>query len=149
MKKYLFSIVMMCFAIVASAQIKKPELMVIPSDVWCINNGYYTEVENMGVIGQVSPRLLLRPLLTFDKLDIMAVAAKIGTAPLSIEDVPDSCTVFAPKSPATRTVPAEIEGEEAKLDVHALVRECLKGTVIMNPRTYAEHAFTELLDLYG
>jgi thiamine biosynthesis protein ThiI len=106
-------------------------------------------LENMGVIGQVSPRLLLRPLLTFDKLDIMAVAAKIGTAPLSIEDVPDSCTVFAPKSPATRTVPAEIEAEEAKLDVHALVRECLKGTVIMNPRTYAEHAFTELLDLYG
>ncbi len=106
-------------------------------------------LENMGVIGQVSPRLLLRPLLTFDKLDIMAVANKIGTASLSIEDVPDSCTVFAPKSPATRTVPAEIEAEEAKLDVHALVRECLQGTVIMNPKTYAEHAFTELLDLYG
>lgn len=53
MKKYLFSIVMMCFAIVASAQIKKPELMVIPSDVWCINNGYYTEVENMGAIAKV------------------------------------------------------------------------------------------------
>ena len=106
-------------------------------------------LENMGVIGSVSPRLLLRPLLTFDKLDIMAVAAKIGTASLSIEDVPDSCTVFAPRSPATRTSLAEIEAEEAKLDIHALVRECLAGTVIMNPKTYAEHAFTELLERYG
>ena len=48
MKKYIFSIVLLCAAVVASAQIKKPELMVIPSDVWCISNGYYTEVENMG-----------------------------------------------------------------------------------------------------
>lgn len=40
-------------ALVASAQIKKPELMVIPSDVWCISNGYYTEVENMGVTAKV------------------------------------------------------------------------------------------------
>jgi len=48
MKKYIFSIVLLCAALVASAQIKKPELMVIPSDVWCISNGYYTEVENMG-----------------------------------------------------------------------------------------------------
>lgn len=38
---------------VASAQIKKPELMVIPSDVWCITNGYYTEVENMGMTTKV------------------------------------------------------------------------------------------------
>ena len=53
MKKYLFSIVLLCVALVASAQIKKPELMVIPSDVWCITNGYYLEVENMGAITKV------------------------------------------------------------------------------------------------
>ena len=38
---------------IASAQIKKPELMVVPSDVWCITNGYYTEVENMGMTTKV------------------------------------------------------------------------------------------------
>jgi hypothetical protein len=27
--------------------------MVIPSDVWCISNGYYTEIENMGVTTKV------------------------------------------------------------------------------------------------
>lgn len=53
MKKSIFTIVLACVALVASAQIKKPELMVIPSDVWCIQNGYYTEVANMGVTAKV------------------------------------------------------------------------------------------------
>ena len=48
MKRYFFTLALALVALVASAQIKKPELMVIPSDVWCISNGYYTEVENMG-----------------------------------------------------------------------------------------------------
>ena len=53
MKKYIFTLVMALVALVASAQIKKPELMVIPSDAWCIQNGYYTEVANMGTITKV------------------------------------------------------------------------------------------------
>ena len=53
MKKSIFTIVLACVALVASAQIKKPELMVIPSDAWCIQNGYYTEVANMGTITKV------------------------------------------------------------------------------------------------
>ena len=40
-------------ATLAFGQIKKPELMVFPLDAWCINNGYYTEVENMGVTEKV------------------------------------------------------------------------------------------------
>ena len=53
MKKYIFTLALALVALVASAQIKKPELMVIPSDVWCINNGYYTEVQNMGITAKV------------------------------------------------------------------------------------------------
>lgn len=53
MKRYLFSIALALVALVASAQIKKPGLMVVPSDVWCISNGYYTEVENMGITTKV------------------------------------------------------------------------------------------------
>ena len=53
MKKSIFTLALALVALVASAQIKKPELMVIPSDVWCISNGYYTEVENMGITAKV------------------------------------------------------------------------------------------------
>ena len=53
MKRCIFSLALALVALVASAQIKKPELMVIPSDVWCITNGFYTEVENMGTTVKV------------------------------------------------------------------------------------------------
>ncbi len=53
MKKTLLLWAACLVATLASAQIKKPELMVFPSDVWCINNGYYTEVENMGTTEKV------------------------------------------------------------------------------------------------
>jgi hypothetical protein len=53
MKRYFFTLALALVALVASAQIKKPELMVIPSDVWCISNGYYTEVENLGTTVKV------------------------------------------------------------------------------------------------
>lgn len=53
MKKTLILWAATLFATLSFAQIKKPELMVFPSDVWCINNGYYTEVENMGTTEKV------------------------------------------------------------------------------------------------
>jgi len=53
MKRYFFTLALALVALVTSAQIKKPELMVIPSDVWCIRNGYYLEVENLGTITKV------------------------------------------------------------------------------------------------
>ena len=53
MKKSLITIILACAAIAADAQIKKPQLMVIPSDVWCITNGYYNEVDNMGTTVKV------------------------------------------------------------------------------------------------
>lgn len=46
MKKQLV-MVALCLATVLNAQIKKPELMVFPSESWCVNNGYYTEVTNL------------------------------------------------------------------------------------------------------
>jgi len=53
MKKIMGLVAATLVATLAFGQIKKPELMVFPSDAWCINNGYYTEVENMGVTEKV------------------------------------------------------------------------------------------------
>lgn len=103
-------------------------------------------LRNMDLINRASPVLILRPLLTFDKLDIIAKADEIGTRAISEEQVPDSCTVFAPSSPATRAQLFAVEADEARLDLPALLRQCLAGTVIMNAATYAEYPFAELLD---
>ena len=48
MRRYILTCLLGAATLLASAQIKKPELMVIPSDVWCITNGYFYPVDNMG-----------------------------------------------------------------------------------------------------
>jgi len=48
MKKIILSLTAILFSIMGHSQAMKPELMVFPSENWCIKNGYYTEVENMG-----------------------------------------------------------------------------------------------------
>lgn len=48
MKKFLLFAAAILTATLTFAQAKKPTLMVVPSDVWCMKNGYMTEYDNMG-----------------------------------------------------------------------------------------------------
>ncbi len=102
---------------------------------------------NMRVIEDACPMMILRPLLVYDKLDIIAVAEKIGTFPISQIQVPDSCTVFAPVGPTTHANLGAVRADEAKLDLPVLLRECLKQTTIMSTLNYAAHPFTELQEV--
>lgn len=102
---------------------------------------------NLAVVEDACPLMILRPLLTFDKLDIMAVARRIGTFDLSLPEVPDSCTVFAPRTPATNAPLKLVQAEEAKLPVRELLQQVLEGTVLLNADTLSSHAFPELLQL--
>ncbi len=68
---------------------------------------------------------VLRPLIGFDKEDIVALAKKIGTFETSTLPYEDCCTVFLPDFPAIRPKLSFIEEEEKKLDVDALVEEAL------------------------
>lgn len=70
---------------------------------------------NMDTIGNAVDMLILRPLVGMDKLEAIRIAEKIGTFELSKEQVPDSCTVFAPDNPATSICRAAAEKEEAKI----------------------------------
>ena len=50
MKKYLLTLGLGLFvAISAMAQAKKPTLMVVPSDLWCNQNGYMMDFDNQGI----------------------------------------------------------------------------------------------------
>ncbi len=68
---------------------------------------------------------VLRPLIGDDKDDIIEVANKIGTFETSILPYEDCCTVFLPKNPIIKPSLLRVEEEEAKIDVDALVNECL------------------------
>ena len=48
MKKILLTALMAISTIMAFSQAKKPTLMIMPADVWCITNGYYKVVDSNG-----------------------------------------------------------------------------------------------------
>ena len=70
---------------------------------------------NMATIDSATDMLVLRPLVGIDKNEAVNIAREIGTFELSSEQVPDSCTVFAPKSPSTRAPLDKVLEEEQQL----------------------------------
>jgi thiamine biosynthesis protein ThiI len=86
-------------------------------------------IPNLSVIDAATELLVLRPLLGLDKEEIIETARSIGTFDISIEQVPDSCTVFAPDSPATKSTLKKILFEEGKLDVDTLLEETIAKTI--------------------
>ena len=66
---------------------------------------------------------VLRPLIGFDKNEIIEKSVKMGAYETSILPFEDCCTVFLPDFPAIRPKLSEILKEEAKLDVEGLIEE--------------------------
>ena len=58
---------------------------------------------------------ILRPLIAYDKLDIMDIAQKIDTYEISILPYEDCCTVFVPKEPKTKPRVDECQRNEAMI----------------------------------
>lgn len=69
---------------------------------------------------------VMRPLIAFDKVDIMEIAQKIGTFETSIQPFEDCCTVFLPKHPVTKPKLERILESESKLDCEALIQSALE-----------------------
>ena len=68
---------------------------------------------------------VLRPLIGFDKTEIIEISRRIGTYETSILPYEDCCTVFLPKHPLIRPDLAEVERAENKLDIEKLVGAAL------------------------
>ena len=66
---------------------------------------------------------VLRPLIGFDKNEIIDRSVKMGAYETSILPFEDCCTVFLPDYPATRPKMEDILREESKLDVEGLIAE--------------------------
>lgn len=82
-------------------------------------------MENMVCVDDASPLPILRPLVGDDKQDIVDAAKRIGTYELSILPYADCCSLFVPRSPATRAGIQACAAAEVDLDVPAMVATCL------------------------
>lgn len=74
---------------------------------------------------------VLRPLIGDDKDDIIDVAKRIGTFDTSILPYEDCCTVFLPRNPIIKPNLCQVEEEEAKLDIDALVNACMRDFEVL------------------
>lgn len=59
---------------------------------------------------------VFRPLIGFDKQEIVEISEKIGTYETSIQPYEDCCTIFVAKHPVTKPILADIERSEEKLE---------------------------------
>ncbi len=85
-------------------------------------------VESLTSSNSVIEKLpVLRPLIMFDKLDIIEISKKIDTYETSILPYEDCCTVFLPKYPLIKPNLEKVIKEEEKLDVEGLISEAMKN----------------------
>ena len=82
---------------------------------------------NLQVVDQISDVLTLRPLLAYDKKEIIRVAEQIDTFELSILPYDDCCTLFVPEHPATKAKHKTLVREEDKLDMDGLIEEAIEN----------------------
>lgn len=95
-------------------------------------------LENMAAVDAATTRLVLRPLVGMDKLEIIGQAQAIGTYDTSVRPHQDCCSLFEPREVATRSSAVALDEAEAAVAVEDAARACVEaGTHRTGPRPSA------------
>lgn len=103
---------------------------------------------SMYAINAVTNLPILRPLLTYDKEEIVIKAKEIGTYETSILPFEDCCTIFTPKNPKTNPRLDKVESFESKVDFDAMIKTAIEGieTITLSKNNQkTESDFSDLL----
>ena len=73
-------------------------------------------MQSLAVTNEVCELPVMRPLIAFDKQDIVDIYLKIGTYETSVLPYEDCCTIFVAKHPVTKPSLKKIKNSEKKLD---------------------------------
>ena len=82
---------------------------------------------SMFTINSVTNTPVIRPVVTYDKNEIIKIARMIDTFEISIKPFEDCCTVYVPKSPATAPTIEKSELYEKSFDYETLVNEAVNN----------------------
>ena len=72
-------------------------------------------MQSMAVTNEVCTLPVMRPVVAFDKQDIVDISLKIGTYETSVLPYEDCCTIFVAKHPVTKPSLKRIKNSEEKL----------------------------------
>lgn len=85
-------------------------------------------LESMACINKVVDMPVLRPLVCYDKLEIIDLSRKIGTYETSILPYEDCCTIFDPKNPVTKPTDEKASEYESLMQYEALLEQTIQQT---------------------
>jgi thiamine biosynthesis protein ThiI len=102
-------------------------------------------LESLTAINAVTTTPVLRPLIAFDKLDIIKIAQEIDTYEVSIRPYEDCCTIFTPASPKTKPKLEKVEFYESFKSFDDLIAEAVSEREIMMFPKKKQDKFSGLL----
>lgn len=85
-------------------------------------------LESLCVTNDAVTMPVFRPLIGFDKNDIVAIAKKIDTFNTSILPYEDCCTVFVPQHPVTKPDVQKMRESEALVDFSEMIQRAMENT---------------------
>lgn len=89
-------------------------------------------IDSLIATNDVCEMPVFRPLIAFDKQDIIDISEKIGTYETSILPYEDCCTIFVAKHPVTKPKLDKIENSEAKLvEIDEMIKKAIDDTEII------------------
>ena len=89
-------------------------------------------LSSMLSVNDVTNYPILRPLCSFDKLDIIKISKDIDTYEISIQPYEDCCTIFVPRHPVINPSLKHIYEEESKFDFNPLIEEAINSVEIVD-----------------
>ncbi len=79
---------------------------------------------------------VFRPLISYDKEDIISLAKEIDTYDVSILPEEDCCTVFLPKKPSTKPKLEKILKAEVNLNVQMLIANAIESKIVKEMKKF-------------
>lgn len=100
-------------------------------------------LDSIACINEVTNMPVIRPVATYDKLEIIKIAKKINTYDTSILPYEDCCTIFVPKHPVIKPELEKAKEYEKSFDYEKLIEESINNIVTIT--NFEEDNFIDLL----
>ncbi len=88
-------------------------------------------IESLTTTNEVAKYPVLRPLISFNKEEIIKIAKEINTYITSILPYEDCCTVFLPRNPIIKPKVADAQKEESKIDLESLLKYVIENIEVI------------------
>ncbi len=85
-------------------------------------------LESLIAVQAVTKALIIRPLATFDKSEIIKIAKKIKTFPISSKAFSDCCTIYVPKRPVIKPTDEKALSFEEQFNYLKYLKSSIKNT---------------------